>query len=82
MKNTRKAVIEDLPQLAELFDQYRIFYHMKSDIPVAGSFLKERITHRDSEIFISEENGKLTIIPDIFIHKNAALLAAERPVCQ
>lgn len=56
MKNTRKAIITDLPQLAELFDQYRIFYHKSSDIPAASDFLQERIENQDSEIFVAEEN--------------------------
>lgn len=59
MKNTRKAAIQDLPQLAELFDQYRVFYHKDSDIPAAENFLKERIKNKDSEIFVAEENGNL-----------------------
>lgn len=60
MKNSRKAVVSDLPQLAELFDQYRIFYHKSSDIPAATNFLQERLERKDSEIFVAEENGKLT----------------------
>lgn len=59
MKNTRKAVIQDLPQLAELFDQYRIFYHKASDIQNAQKFLKERIENNDSEIFVAEKDGGL-----------------------
>ncbi|MDH6250554.1 GNAT superfamily N-acetyltransferase [Chryseobacterium sp. H1D6B] len=59
MKNTRKAVLHDLEQLSELFDQYRVFYHKESDIPGAQSFLKERIENKDSEIFAAEENGTL-----------------------
>lgn len=43
MKNIRKATIQDLLQLSELFDQYRVFYHKESDIPAAEKFLKERI---------------------------------------
>ncbi|WP_394331184.1 GNAT family N-acetyltransferase [Chryseobacterium luteum] len=59
MKNTRKAAIEDLDQLADLFDQYRVFYHKESDIPAAGNFLRERLENKDSEIFVAEEDGKL-----------------------
>jgi len=59
MNNTRKATIQDLPQLAELFDQYRTFYHKNSDIPAAENFLKERIENKDSEIFVAESEGKL-----------------------
>jgi len=59
MNNTRKATIQDLPQLAELFDQYRVFYHKESDIPAAESFLKDRIENKDSEIFVAESEGDL-----------------------
>ena len=55
----RKTTIQDLRQLAELFDQYRIFYHKDSDIPAAEKFLKERIQKQDSEIFVAENDGKL-----------------------
>lgn len=60
MENTRKATIQDLPQLAELFDQYRVFYHKESDISAAENFLKQRIENKDSEIFVAESEGKLT----------------------
>ncbi len=55
----RKATITDVQQLAELFDQYRIFYHKNSDIPAAEKFLTERIKNNDSEIFVAEYEGKL-----------------------
>ncbi|MCQ9637147.1 GNAT family N-acetyltransferase [Chryseobacterium sp. WG23] len=60
MKNIRKAVVNDLIQLAALFDQYRIFYHKESDIPSAEKFLQERLENKDSEIFVAEENEELT----------------------
>ena len=56
---TRKAQLTDVQQLAELFDQYRIFYHKDSDIPAAEKFLTERIENNDSEIFVAENEGKL-----------------------
>lgn len=59
MENTRKAILQDLPQLTELFDQCRVFYHKDSDIPAAENFLKERIENKDSEIFVVENEGKL-----------------------
>lgn len=66
MKNTRKASIQDLTQLAELFDQYRVFYHKESDIPSAENFLKERIENKDSEIFVAEESGNLVGFVQLF----------------
>lgn len=59
MKNTRKATIQDIKQLAALFDQYRVFYHKESDIPAAENFLKERIEKQDSEIFVAEKDNTL-----------------------
>ncbi|RMZ59422.1 GNAT family N-acetyltransferase [Chryseobacterium nematophagum] len=59
MKNIRKATLQDLPQLAELFDQYRIFYHKESDISAARNFLQQRIENKDSEIFVAEAEGVL-----------------------
>lgn len=56
---TRKATLQDIGHLSELFDQYRIFYHKDSDIPNAEKFLTERIENRDSEIFVTEHAGKL-----------------------
>lgn len=56
---TRKAQLADVQQLAELFDQYRIFYHKDSDISAAEKFLTERIENNDSEIFVAENEGKL-----------------------
>ncbi|OVE57474.1 GNAT family N-acetyltransferase [Chryseobacterium mucoviscidosis] len=56
---TRKAQLADVQHLAELFDQYRIFYHKDSDIHAAEKFLTERIENSDSEIFVAENEGKL-----------------------
>jgi hypothetical protein len=38
MFTTRKATLEDLAQLAILFDQYRTWYHKESDIKGAETF--------------------------------------------
>jgi len=57
--NTRKATIDDLSQLAQLFDEYRMFYHKTSDISGAEQFISERLENGDSEIFVVEEDGKL-----------------------
>lgn len=55
----RKAKTEDVSPLAELFDQYRIFYHKTSDIPAAEKFLQERIKNNDSEIFVAKHEDQL-----------------------
>ena len=52
--NYRKAKNQDLDYLSELFDKYRVFYSKETDIESAKSFLSERISNNDSEIFVAE----------------------------
>ena len=57
----RKAELNDLPQLAKLFDAYRVFYQKETSLKEAEEFLKARLTGKDSEIIVaSDEEGKLT----------------------
>jgi GNAT superfamily N-acetyltransferase len=48
----RKSNIDDLDDLAGLFNAYRIFYKKETDIKTAREFLKERLTKNESEIFV------------------------------
>jgi ribosomal protein S18 acetylase RimI-like enzyme len=50
----RIANLEDLEQLAELFNAYREFYEETSDIVLAKRFLQERLSKKDSIIFVAE----------------------------
>lgn len=60
MKNSvRPATTDDLSQVAQLFDEYRMFYHKTSDLSGAQEFLSERLEQKDSEIFVAEDEGKL-----------------------
>lgn len=54
----RKATLDDLAELAELFDQYRVFYRKESDLAAAQEFLRERLSKAESEIFLAIEGGK------------------------
>jgi ribosomal protein S18 acetylase RimI-like enzyme len=55
----RRATIDDLTQLAQLFDLYRIFYRKESDIEESKKFLSERITNKESVIYVAEEENVL-----------------------
>ena len=60
MKNSiRKANLQDLAQLSQLFDEYRTFYHKSSDRSAAQQFLSERLENNDSEIFVAEDGSQL-----------------------
>lgn len=50
----RKAQIEDLEQLAILFNGYRVFYEKEPDIKSAKQFLNDRIKAEDSKLYVAE----------------------------
>ncbi len=55
----RKATPEDLPRLAQLFDDFRMFYQKESDTQTALLFLTERMQRSESEIFVAENESGL-----------------------
>lgn len=54
----RKVRSSDLDLIAELFNDYRIFYNQESNLDGSKSFLKERISTTDSEIFVCQDIDK------------------------
>lgn len=48
----KQATIEDLNEVATLFNAYRIFYGQESDLEGVKQFLFDRFEHRDSIIFV------------------------------
>ena len=53
MTTIRLAMPDDLLQLADLFDAYRMFYKQVSDISLARRFIAERLDKKDSAIFVA-----------------------------
>jgi ribosomal protein S18 acetylase RimI-like enzyme len=49
----KKATMEDIDSLTELFDSYRVFYQQESNPEGAKSFIKERLLNEDSVVFIA-----------------------------
>ncbi len=66
MKTIRKATMYDINQLSELFDLYRMFYQKDSDLKAGKEFLKERIIHNESEIFIPIIDSKAVGFVQLF----------------
>ncbi|MBC7755436.1 MAG: GNAT family N-acetyltransferase [Bdellovibrio sp.] len=54
MLTIRKSKIEDLNQLAQLFDAYRQFYEQIPNLPLATQFIAERINKQQSVILVAE----------------------------
>lgn len=53
-----KGSIANLTELAELFNQYRVFYHQASDLEGARAFLKDRLEHEESVVFLLREGDE------------------------
>jgi len=54
----REASIADVPELVKLFDAYRVWYRKCSDITTAEKFLTNRLTNKESIVFLAEEDNK------------------------
>ncbi|MEY4964436.1 MAG: hypothetical protein RL274_19 [Pseudomonadota bacterium] len=54
----RVAGFQDLDLIAPLFDGYRQFYGRPTDEALARAFLEERITRKESVIFLAEAEGR------------------------
>lgn len=55
----RKMQVQDLTQVATLFDQYRVFYGQDSDVEAAYSFLKERFEKQESIVFVADQDDEI-----------------------
>ena len=55
----KKASATDVPELATLFDLYRVYYKKDTDIQSAKAFLLERIEQKESVIFIAISESKI-----------------------
>lgn len=53
------ARIENLEEVAILFDRYRMFYRQSSDLEAARAFLQERFHQKDSTIFVAGDRDRL-----------------------
>lgn len=56
----RKATIDDVDELAGLFNKYRIFYEKDSALIEAKEFLSQRFVNHESEIFVAMDNAVMT----------------------
>ncbi|MDZ7923636.1 MAG: hypothetical protein U5M23_06165 [Marinagarivorans sp.] len=54
----RQATVNDLFQLAQLFDLYRQFYGYDSNIDKCQEYIKNRLANKESIIFIAEKKTK------------------------
>jgi ribosomal protein S18 acetylase RimI-like enzyme len=63
----RKASLEDVESIADLFNDYRIWYEMKGDLPAAKEFLAARLKNGESQIFVGiDENSKMVAFTQLY----------------
>ena len=55
MIRVRRATTTDAETIAPLFDRYRQFYRQASDLPLALAFIHERLSLKESVIFLAED---------------------------
>ncbi len=53
-----QATINNLDALTEVFDLYRRFYHQPSDLDGARSFLNDRLSKKESVVFMAFDDNK------------------------
>ena len=52
-----QATIDDVTEIAKLFDAYRVFYEQPDDLVLATEFLTERINNSESVIFYAKDGA-------------------------
>ena len=76
MNHVRRAVSGDLAKLAELFDQYRMFYGQPGDLAAARRFLAARMEAADSVVLVAElPTGALAGFTQLFPSFSSVALA-------
>lgn len=62
-----RATLDDLNEVSELFNSYRVFYKQNSDLDLAVNFISERLQNEESVIFFAQdENGKALGFTQLF----------------
>ena len=75
----RKATLQDLDQLTNLFDQYVVFYKNPSNIEKHKTYLKERIENNEATIFLAfDENEPEKAIGFTLIYVTFSSLALNK----
>src|SRR5215469_7383078 len=60
MVRIREVMSDDLPTLGRLFDEYRQFYKLPTDVDKATGYLEARLAAGDSVVLVAaDESGQL-----------------------
>lgn len=68
-----KATTRHLNDLTLLFDAYRIFYKKESDLDGAKEFLKQRLTKKQSLVFMAYEGPKAVGFTQLYPNSSVSM---------
>lgn len=71
----RQAVLADLQQLSELFDDYRQFQGKAADLPACRAFLHDRFNHAESVMFLGSLAGQAVGFAQLYPSFSSTALA-------
>jgi GNAT superfamily N-acetyltransferase len=74
----RKATLQDLDELAPLFDQYLVFYGKPSNYEKHKSYLKERIENNEATIFLAFDDANEKAIGFALIYVTFSSIALNK----
>jgi ribosomal protein S18 acetylase RimI-like enzyme len=70
--------VADLGTVAELFDGYRQFYGQPADYPLAEAFLRDRLVHNESVIFLAVDTESGAGLGFVQLYPSFSSAAARR----
>ncbi|MFX3635164.1 MAG: N-acetyltransferase family protein [Candidatus Pristimantibacillus sp.] len=76
----KQASMEDLKDLAEIFNHYRMFYGQDSDVEGAELFLFDRFVNRESIMFIARDIVKKQIIGFTQLYPSFSSISMKRSI--
>lgn len=59
----KRIEADEYALVSELFNQYRVFYGQKSDLPLAEAYIRERLDNGESVIFLAYTEAEGRIVP-------------------
>jgi len=54
----REALSADLPELSKLFDEYRQFYNLPTDVRRATEYMEARVAAQDSVLLVADDGQR------------------------
>jgi ribosomal protein S18 acetylase RimI-like enzyme len=76
--HVERATIEDVEDLAHLFNEYRVFYKQEADLEGARSFLLDRIEHSESVLLIAKDTDLNKVIGFTQLYPSFSSISMER----